>query len=91
MNKHKHIENLMSFSQQLMQNSQSLVGFVLFDYVPLFEEYFQKLISMINAKQIKCQTDFGPNDSFVGLDSIIAAERYLQNRKNIGKVIVRLA
>ena len=42
-------------------NSHSICGFTVFDYLPLFPEYFQKLLKLFQSGNLKIWLDQGKN------------------------------
>lgn len=78
---------------RLLMKSQSLNGFVLFDWDTDIPEYLPKLIGGIANGTIKAQIDLGeksPEGKFFGLDQAWRAEEWLHSSKNLGKVVVQI-
>ncbi|XP_068674820.1 prostaglandin reductase-3-like isoform X2 [Montipora foliosa] len=78
---------------KLLARSASLRGFLLFHFVEEFKPALQKLVSLYDSGNLKCNLDFGessPSGYFKGLDSVVNAVEYLHSGKSSGKVVVEL-
>ncbi|XP_068717355.1 prostaglandin reductase-3-like isoform X2 [Montipora capricornis] len=78
---------------KLLARSASLRGFLLFHFVEEFKPALQKLVSLYDSGNLKCNLDFGessPSGYFKGLDSVVNAVDYLHSGKSSGKVVVEL-
>ncbi|KAE8974577.1 hypothetical protein PR002_g25869 [Phytophthora rubi] len=73
---------------KLLFKSASLRGFISGHYRDQFHPHMQRLLKLINEKKLVPGID---PVKFEGLESIPSAIDYMYARKNIGKVVVKLA
>lgn len=77
---------------KLLLKSGTISGFFLMNHKEKFSPHMQRLVSMLNAGELKVLLDRGDStgSQFCGLESVFDAIDHLYSQKSTGKVIVEI-
>lgn len=75
-------------TNKLLFRAGSLRGFISSVYPELYHPHMQKLLGLIKDGKLKAGVD---SAKFEGLEQVADAIDYMYDRKNIGKLVVKLA
>lgn len=79
--------------EKLLLSSLSLIGFKIFDNIPVMPEYCKLLIHAIDCGEIRAKLDQGDKTAsgpFVGMEGCVAAVEHMISGKSEGRVVIRI-